>query len=142
MIRFHLLRRLSIIIHHLAIAELLINCDLILVKHGAELVVIRDCLLKLSLHHIKMVLKLLEGLKHRTRIDLELRDLHVLLLDGRVRDGAQEAEVLLDPVEVLLGGDPRQIRQLPLDIRGLRSDENGELFRLDEVRTPGHLSNE
>ena len=84
MIRFHLRRRPTIIVHHLAISELLIDCDLILVQHGAELVVIRDCLLKLSLHQIEVVLELLEGLQHRRRIDFELRNLHVLLLDGRV----------------------------------------------------------
>jgi len=89
-----------------------------------------------------MILKFLERLKHSRRIDLELSNLHILLLDGWVRNGAHEGEVVLDAAQVLLGRDAGQQRKLALNVRRLGSDKDGELLRLNKVRAPCQLSHE
>lgn len=112
----------------MTIAELLIHVDLVLVKHVAQLVVVCNGLFKLGLHHIKMLLEFFQRRKHTGRVNLKLRNLHDLLLNSRVRDGANEGEIFLDATEVLLGRDARQQRQFSFDVARLRSNEYGELL--------------
>ena len=115
---------------------------LVLVEHAAELILICDAFFKLVFADLEMFLELLQGREHGSCCHLELRDLHDLLLDCGIRDGADEREIPLDANQVLFGGHASQERKLTFDVCRLRTDEDVELFGLDEIGAASNLADE
>ena len=89
-----------------------------------------------------MLLELFQGWEHGSCCNLELRDLHHLLLDGGIWDRAEEGEISLDANQVLFRGHAGEEGQLTFDIWRLRMDEDIELLRLDKIGAASNLADE
>ena len=90
-----------------AVTVALQQSALICRKHAIHLLVARHCMLKITLHLINVRFKTFQEGEHFFSGTIEAQNLAILLVYGLLCDIANEAEVLLDPMEKILGAETR-----------------------------------
>ena len=85
-------------------------------------------MLKFALHMVNVRFKIIQEGEHFLSGLIEAQNLTILLIYCLLRDVADEAEVLLDPVQKVLRAEARQQGQFSLQIDLGRPDKDVELI--------------
>lgn len=89
----------------------LVHCE-----HSVHLLSARHFVLKVALHLVDVQFEVLQEREHLLRVGLEAQDLLILIIDRLLGDVSDKAEVLLDPVQEVLGAQARKQGELALEI--------------------------
>ena len=108
-------------------------------QHAIHMLTAHHSMFKVLLHLINVLFEHYEEIVHLDSLLEELQYLTVLWIDCRLCYVSNEAEVLLDTDEEILGREAGQKREFALQINLTGPHEDIELFRLDEVWTASHL---
>ena len=77
-------------------------------KHAIHLLTARHCVLKFAFHMINVRFKIIQEGEHFLRSLIEAQNLAILLIYCFLRDVADEAKVLLDPMQKVLWAETGQ----------------------------------
>ena len=97
-------------------------------KHAIHLLTARHCMLKFALHMVNVRFKIIQEGEHFLCGLIKAQNLTILLIYCLLRDVANKAKVLLDPVQKVLRAQARQQGQFSLQIDLGRPDKDVELI--------------